>query len=90
MLSCLLINVDSLLNENPRNPLIPISYADLSAEREGFEPPVPLGTVVTTLPSLQCSNVSKAGAKVRIILEMNKFFGNFLKNIWKIAHNNYL
>ena len=58
MLSCLLINVDSLLNENPRNPLIPISYADLSAEREGFEPPVPLGTVVFKTTVIDHSTIS--------------------------------
>ena len=72
MLSCLLINVDSLLNENPRNPLIPISYADLSAEREGFEPPVPLGTVVFKTTVIDHSTISpvlrllESGCKVTI------------------------
>ena len=65
---------------------------ELFAEREGFEPPVPLGTVVfkTTvidhsLPSLQCFDFLKAGAKVRRFFELNKFFGNFLHIRTKIT-----
>ena len=56
---------------------------ELFAEREGFEPPVPLGTVVFKTTVIDhstispCPIVSKAGAKVRVFLEMNKFFGNF-------------
>ena len=54
------------------------------AEREGFEPPVPLSTVVFKTTVIDHSTISpvlvcpKAGAKVRRFFELNKFFGNFL------------
>ena len=44
--------------ENPRNLLITTSYADLSAEREGFEPPVPLSTVVFKTTVIDHSTIS--------------------------------
>ena len=63
------------------------AVAELFAEREGFEPPVPLGTVVfkTTVidhstisprPLYHLSSaliVSKAGAKVTSFLQLTKF-----------------
>ena len=54
------------------------------AEREGFEPPVPLGTVVFKTTVIDHSTISpvlvcpKAGAKVLKFYEPNKFLGNFL------------
>ena len=57
---------------------------ELFAEREGFEPPVPLGTVVFKTTVIDHSTISpvlvcpKAGAKVQIFCELNKFLGNFL------------
>ena len=54
------------------------------AEREGFEPPVPLGTVVFKTTVIDHSTISpvlvcpKAGAKVVFFSELNKFLGNFL------------
>ena len=57
------------------------------AEREGFEPPVPLGTVVFKTTVIDHSTISPlhwgnrgfliAGAKVRRKNETTKFFGNY-------------
>ena len=57
------------------------------AEREGFEPPVPLGTVVFKTTVIDDSTISPlhwgkrgfsiAGAKVKRKNETTKFFGNY-------------
>ena len=57
------------------------------AEREGFEPPVPLGTVVFKTTVIDHATISPlywgnrgfliAGAKVRRKNETTKFFGNY-------------
>ena len=59
---------------------------ELSAEREGFEPPVPLGTTVFKTVVIDHSTISpsarlfqKAGAKLVIIFEICKFSGYFLR-----------
>ena len=88
MLSCLLINVDSLLNENPRNPLIPISYADLSAEREGFEPPVPLGTVVFKTTVIDHSTISPVLYYLESGCKGTDYFGN--EQIFRQLFKKYL
>ena len=57
------------------------AVAELFAEREGFEPPVPLGTVVfkttvidhSTISPSSALIVSKAGAKVTSFLQLTKF-----------------
>ena len=55
------------------------AVAELFAEREGFEPPVPLGTVVFKTTVIDHSTispvlfVSKAGAKVTSFLQLTKF-----------------
>ena len=59
------------------------------AEREGFEPPVPLGTVVFKTTVIDHSTISpcsgmtrrvvlKASAKVAVFFESRKFFNDFL------------
>ena len=71
------------INEK-RNHLFTKRLRFYVAEREGFEPPVPLGTVVFKTTVIDHSTISpvlvcpKAGAKVVVFLELNKFFGNFL------------
>ena len=59
---------------------------ELFAEREGFEPPVPLGTVVFKTTVIDHSTispvlvVSKAGAKLLLFFEIHKFLSVFLPN----------
>ena len=74
----------SFLNKNCN-----ISAAVLRAEREGFEPPVPLSTAVfktavidhsTTSPIiLRCAWCFKASAKVMGFSETSKYFRNFFQ-----------
>ena len=46
------------IKKNLRNSLKPTGYADLSAEREGFEPPVPLSTTVFKTVVIDHSTIS--------------------------------
>ena len=48
---------------------------ELLAEREGFEPPVPLGTVVFKTTVIDHSTISPV---LVLFSELNKFLGNFL------------
>ena len=48
------------------------AVAELFAEREGFEPPVPLGTVVFKTTVIDHSTISP-GAKVTSFLQLTKF-----------------
>ena len=55
------------------------------AEREGFEPPVPLSTAVFKTAVIDHSTISpvlvslKSGAKVMVFLELSKFSRDFLQ-----------
>ena len=51
---------------------------ELLAEREGFEPPVPLGTVVFKTTVIDHSTISPVLVCVVLFSELNKFLGNFL------------
>ena len=49
------------------------AVAELFAEREGFEPPVPLGTVVFKTTVIDHSTISPVLSKVTSFLQLTKF-----------------
>ena len=56
----------------------------LFAEREGFEPPVPLGTAVFKTAVIDHSTISpKGGAKIRYF----SCFSKFLSSVRRFFHN---
>ena len=84
---CIRIKKEDYLKAQKRKSCKYCDLQDFFAEREGFEPPVPLGTVVFKTTVIDHSTISPlhwgnrgfliAGAKVRRKNETTKFFGNY-------------